>query len=152
MKWSHAPAKEDLIAALNADILQEVGMAEDCLQRAYSAPQPYYTLIRRNVASCAAAALSNATALAAEVLSLGGFPPGAAALGPSRRPAAGSIEEYIILARSAVMHYQNRLVIAERLGLARLCEIFLEIILSKRRHLAHAGLVAAAGPRSRQLS
>jgi hypothetical protein len=152
MKWNCTTANKGLIAALNADILYEAEMAEDCLQRADSAPQQYRGSIRNRADRCAAAALRNATALAAEVLWLGGIPPGPAPRRQFGRRAAESIEEYVIQARSAVTHYQHRLAMAERLGLARLREVFQEIVLSKRRHLAHAGLVAAEGPRSRQLN
>lgn len=152
MKWTWATTKEDLIAALNEDILHEVAMADDCVRRADSAPQQNYALIRRRVAACAAAALSNATALAAEVLLLGGAPACTAPQQLPKRRFAGSIEEYLGLARSAVMHYQSRLAMTERLGLTRLHELFADIVLNKQRHLAHAGLVAAAGLRPRQLS
>lgn len=127
-------------------------MADDCVRRASSAPQQYRALVRNRAEHCAAAALRNATALAAEVLLLGGMPPGTTLQRRSKRPAAESIEEYVAQARLALRHYQHRMAMAERLGLARLREIFQEVVLSKGRHLAHAGLIAAEGPRPRQLS
>lgn len=152
MKRSQISAHKGLIGALNADILYEVETADDCLQRAGSAPQQYRGCLQKRADRCTAAALRNAIALAAEVLLLGGTPPGPGPRRQSNRRAAESIEEYIAQARSAVMHYQRRLAMAERLELTRLREVFREIVVSKRRHLAHAGLVAAEGHRSRQLS
>ena len=149
MKWIRITA-DSLIAALNADILYEADMADDCLRRAGSAPQQYRLPIRNRADWCAAAAVRNATALAAEVLVLGGIPPDPHQR-RSRRRAAESIEEYVVHAQSAVTHYQSRLAMAERLGLARLREVFQEIVLAKRRHLAHAGMVAAEGIRPGQL-
>lgn len=127
-------------------------MADDCVRRAEVAPQQYRGPIRNRTAQCAAASLRNATALAAEVLLLGGIPPGTMLQPQSRSLAAESIDEYIAQARAAVRHYQRRLAVAQGLGLARLGEVFQEIVLAKLHHLAHAGLVAAEGLRSGQLS
>jgi bacterioferritin (cytochrome b1) len=152
MRWTCTIAQKGLIAALNADILYEVEMADDCIRRADLEPQQYRGPIRNRTVQCAAASLRNASALAAEVLSLGGIPPGTTLQWRSGRCAAESIEGYILHARSALKHYQHRLAMADRLGPAQLREIFQEIVLSKQRHLAHAGLVAAEGLRPRQLS
>lgn len=152
MKRTCITAHKRLVAALQADFLFEAEMAGDCLLRAASAPAQHFGTIRNRADRCAAAALRNATALAAEVLWLGGTPPGPALRRQSRGHAAESIEEYLVQARSCVTHYQHRLAMAEGLGLARLRAVFQEIVRSKRRHLAHAVLVAAEGSRSRQLS
>ncbi len=96
------------------------------------------------VALCAAAALSNATLLAAEVLALGGQPPNTPVAASGRVPVAQSIEEHVRQARSALAHYQSRLAMARRLGLLRLQEVFRDIVLSKRTHLAHATVLASA--------
>lgn len=151
MKSIYGAINEYLIHSLNTDILYEAGMADDCIQRAGSLAQPYYRL-HRQIALCAASALENATKLAAEVLSLGGNPaiPALQQRGRTRGPK--SIEEYLAHARAALMHYQRRLAMAERFGLPRLREVFRGIVLSKARHLSHAGLVAAAAVRPRQLS
>ena len=78
MNWNCTAANKRLIAALNMDILYEVELADECLQRVESAPQQHRGSVRNRADQCAAAALRNATALAAEVLLLGGIPPGAA--------------------------------------------------------------------------
>ncbi|MFY9725869.1 MAG: hypothetical protein WB579_07660 [Bryobacteraceae bacterium] len=152
MSWTCTTAGKALIAALNTDILYEIEMADDCLWRVDSASQQHRASVRHRAEHCAAAAVRNATALAAEVLVLGGVPPGAGPQRRSNRLAAESIEEYVARAQLAVRHYQRRMAMAERLGLARLREVFQEVVRGKRRHLAHASLIAAAGLSPRQLS
>jgi len=151
MRWRYKTGIEYVISALNTDVLLEIGMAEECIRRADSVAQPHSRL-RRQIAACAAAALSNAATLAAEVLSLGGDPPAA---GPRPRGSAygaASIEECLVQAQSLLAHYQKRLAMAERLGLLRLREVFRDIIESKRAHVLHAAVMAAAGSHPRQLS
>ena len=102
------------------------------------------------IAMCAAAALTNATALAAEVVALGGNPPASPAGQSARLPAPASVEEYLIEARAAVAHYQGRLATARRLGLLRLQAVFREIVRSKRKHLQHACVIASAAIHGRR--
>ena len=153
MTWHYQTAIEYVIAALNRDILLEIRMADECIQRASSLAQPY-AHFQRLIVRCAASAMSNATALAAEVLSLGGVPRAYAYKQRRRGRTRGatSIEEYVVQAQSLVAHYQERLAMAEKLGLLRLREVLQEIIASKRSHMTHAVLVAAAGVSPRQLS
>ena len=125
-------------------------MADECIQRARSVAQPYarfQSLIVRRAAS----AMSNDSALAAEVLSLRGVP---RAYTPRPRGSARgstSMEEYLVQAQSPIAHYQERLAMAEKLGLLRLREVLQEIIASTRSHMKHA-VLAAAGVRPRQVS
>ncbi len=150
MRWDYESAVEYVIAALNRDVRREVRIADDCIQRARSLAQPY-SRFRQQIARCAASALSNASALAAEVRALGGVPPS------SLRPRRGktwrsiSMEEYLVQAQTLLAHYQGRLAMADRFGLARLKEVFQDIVASKRSHLKHAALIAAAGMSPRQL-
>ncbi len=151
MRWRCRTGIDYVISALNTDVLREIYMAEECIWRADSVAQAH-SRFRRQIALCAAAALSNAAALAAEMLSLGGVPP-AGRPGPRVRTYdAASIEECLIQAQSLLAHYQKRLAMAERLGLSRLREVFREIVKSKRAHVLHAAVTAAAGARPRQLS
>lgn len=151
MSWTYQIATEYVIAALNRDILREIRMADECIQRAGSLAEPY-ARFQSLIVRCAASAMSNASALAAEVLSLGGIPraytPGSRALARG----TASIEEYLAQAQSLVAHYQDRLAMAEKFGLLRLREVLQEIIASKRSHMKHAMLSAAAGAKPRQLS
>lgn len=151
MNWTYQIAIEYTIAALNRDILREIRMADECIQRAGSLAQPYVHF-QNQIGHCAASALSNATALAAEVLSLGGIPRADAPRQWGKTPGVASIEEYLFQAQSLVAHYQKRLAMAERLGFLRLREVLRDILASKRSHLKHAVLIAAAGMRPRQLN
>jgi bacterioferritin (cytochrome b1) len=150
VSWEYQSAIEYVIALLNADILRELRMADECIQRAGSVARQYLPF-RHLIAQCAASALSNASALAAEVLSLGGNPCFYAPGPVERAGAATSIEAYLAQAASLLAHYQDRLAMAERLGLTRLREVLQEIVASKRRHLNHAVLVAATGNKPKQL-
>ena len=151
MRWRYKTSIEYVISALRTDVLLEICMAEECIRRADSVAQPHLRF-RHQIALCAAAAMSNAASLAAEMLSLGGVPP-ACRPGPRVRTYdAASIEECLAQAQSLLAHYQKRLAMAERLGLLRLREVFREIIASKRAHVLHAAVMAAAGARPRQLN
>ena len=66
--------------------------------------------------------------------------------------ATASIEEYLVQAQSLLAHYQERLALAEKLGLLRLREVLQDIVASKRSHLKDAAIVAAVGSRPRQLN
>lgn len=151
MNWPYQLAIEYLIAALNRDILREIRMADECIQRAGSMAQPYAHL-QSLIVRCAASAMTNASALASEVLSLGGVPHAYTPKPPAKPPGATSIEEYFVQAQLLVANYQERLVMAEKLGLLRLREVLLEIIANKRSYLKHAVVIAAAGKKPRQLS
>jgi bacterioferritin (cytochrome b1) len=151
VSWHYQTAIEYVIAALNRDILLEIRMADECIQRASSVAEPYAHL-QRLIARCAASAMSNATALAAEVLLLGGVPRLYMSRRRGKTRVTTSIEEYVDQAQSLVAHYQERLAMAEKLGLLRLREVLQEIIASKRWHMKHAVLVAASSVSPRQLS
>jgi hypothetical protein len=149
--WHYQAAIEYVIAALNRDILQEMRMADDCIERASSMAQSY-SHFQNLIVRYAASAMSNATALAAEVLSLGGVPRTYTPRPRGRTQDTASIEEYVVLAQSLVAHYQQRLALAEKLGLLRLREVLQGIVASKRSHLKDAAIVAAVSSRPRQLS
>ncbi len=151
VSWHYQAAIEYVIAALNRDILLEVRMADECILRASSVAEPY-ARFQHLIANCAASAMSNATALAAEVLSLGGVPRAYTQRRRGRTRGTTSIEEYVVQAQSLLAHYQERLAMAEKFGLLRLREVLQDIISSKRSHMTHALLVAAAGVSPRQLS
>ena len=151
MIWHYQNTIEYVIAALNRDILQEMRMADDCIQRAGSVAQPY-SHFQSLIARYAASAMSNATALAAEVLSLGGVPRTYSPRPRGRAKDTASIEEYLVLAQSLLAHYQERLAMAEKFGLLRLREVLQVIVASKRSHVKDAAIVAAVGSRPRQLS
>ena len=64
-----------LIQALNEDIERELRIADKHIARALSAHSFRKDAVQRHSSACAAAAMRHATALAAEVLHLGGVPP-----------------------------------------------------------------------------
>ena len=127
--------------------MREAASAERYLRLARVVKQFCGPAFRHQVAACAATSLSNATALAAEMLALGGLPPASPLEPRDLSPASQPIDDYVRQARTALAHYQSRLVMARRLGLLRLQEVFWDIVLSKRRHLAHARVLASAGGR-----
>ena len=151
MIWHYQTAIEYVIAALNRDILQEMRMADDCIERASSVAQSY-SHFQSLIVRYAASAMSNASALAAEVLSLGGVPRAYKPRPRGKTQATASIEEYLVQAQSLLAHYQGRLALAEKLGLLRLREVLQDIVASKRSHLKDAAIVAAVGSRPRQLN
>lgn len=140
-----------MIAALNSDIQSEIRMADECMRRASAIARPYGRFLRQ-IVRCAASSQSNATALAAEVIALGGHPPAGRPRWRETSWIAGSIEHSVAEAQRLLLHYKRRLAMAKRCGMPRLREVFRDIIATKRAHLEHAALVAAAAERPTQLS
>lgn len=128
-----------LLRGLNGDIQREFQLADTCLRQVRCLQAEEYPVISRQVVVCAATALANATALAAEVLALGGIPTLPAAGERSDSPPRMLRPCYRLGSREMLTHYRRRLRMAERLGLFRLCEVFRQIVRSKEHHLAHAG-------------
>lgn len=151
MKPRSNDAIERMVAVLNGDILREIRTADTCIRQADCLQREYHPVVQRQMALCAAAALANATALAAEVLALGGVPvdPGAQLRdGPAYlRPLQGRP----VRARTMLAHYRSRLRMAERLGLLRLREVFQQIVNTKEWYMAQGGIVQAGSPASRYL-
>jgi len=143
MPWI-AASHAGLVAALNSDIVQEWIAADHYVRLAQFVKEMHKPSICHQIATCAAAAMSNATVLAAEVMALGGDPPAPPLPKRCTLPPAASVAEHLIDARAELAHYQGRLVFAKRLGLLRLQEVFHYIVLTKRRHLAHASVIASA--------
>ena len=142
MKPNQNSAIGRVVALLNGDILREFHTADACVRQAACLAGKDQPLVRRQIAVCAAAALRNATALAAEVFALGGMP--IIPRHPKRQglPASKSIDDlYPGTLRKILTHYQRRLRMAERLGLFRLREVLGEIVATKEQHLAHIGLI-----------
>ena len=75
MRASNEFCGTQLIQALNEDIERELRIADEHIARALSANSLRKDAVQRNSSACAAAAMRHATALAAEVLHLGGVPP-----------------------------------------------------------------------------
>ena len=144
MPWIATQTFGNLVAALSADIVREVTAADHYLRMARSVEQLPNPSIRHQIAICASTAMSNASALAAELMALGGIPPSSSVPERSSPRAANSLAEHLIDARADLAHYRGRLALAKRLGLLRLQEVLREIVLCKRRHLAHAGVIAPA--------
>ena len=124
-----------IVELLNGDILREFHAADACMREA-DCLSGKNDLLRRHIAVCAAAAIRNATALAAEVLALGGMP-----IIPRRPkgqglPASNAIGRHPGTVHRMLAHYRRRLRMAERLGLLRLREVLEEILTSKEQQLA----------------
>ncbi|HUI79753.1 MAG TPA: hypothetical protein VLY24_17625 [Bryobacteraceae bacterium] len=141
MKPYQDSAIRRIVELLNGDILREFQTADACMRKATCLSGKDYPVVRRQIAVCAAAALKNATALAAEVLALGGVP--IIPRHPIRHwlPASRTIALYPGTVRRMLTHYRRRFRMADRLGLLRLREVFGEIVASKEQHLAHNGLI-----------
>ena len=131
-----------LVRGLNGDIQREFQLADAYLRQARFLPVEQYPVICRQIAGCAAAALANATALAAEVLALGGIPAIPAEENPHEIPPRTLPRRYRLGPRAMLTHYRRRLRMAEGLGMLRLCEVFQQIVRTKELHLAHTGFVA----------
>ncbi|MFN7992429.1 MAG: hypothetical protein U0Q18_02445 [Bryobacteraceae bacterium] len=129
------------IAALSSDMAREARAADRFVQLALQTGSRHCRPIRSQIALCAATALANATALAAEVNALGGIPN---PITPGERPD----EDLLAQARVEVNHYQRRWADASRHGLLRLQELFRAIVLTKRAHLAHTEWISAIASRS----
>ena len=111
-----------LIQALNEDIERELRIADDHIARALSAHSFRKDAVQRHSSACAAAAMRHATALAAEVLHLGGVP---------RRLSRADMSfsrDRLARASDLFRRYRERLKMANDLGLLRLEEVLREII------------------------
>lgn len=111
-----------LIEALNGDIEREFRIADEHIARAMAAANLGRRSGRIDSSACAAAAMRHATALAAEVLHLGGMPPSYV---PRETPRS---RDGLARASELFHHYRERLRMANALGLLRLEEVLREII------------------------
>lgn len=111
-----------LIEALNEDIEQELRIADEYISRALSANSLRKDAARSHSCACAAAAMRHATALAAEVLHLGGVPPPCI---PGDRQRS---RDRLARASDLFRRYRQRLRMANDRGLLRLEEVLREII------------------------
>ena len=128
-----------LVRGLNGDIQREFELADACLHQARFLPVETYPVIYRQIAACAATALANATALAAEVMALGGVP--ALTAGGKHGQSPAPSRRYRLGSREMLTHYRRRLRMAEGLGFPRLSEVFQQIVRTKELHLAHTGFM-----------
>ena len=138
-----------LAAMLNGDILREIRTADSCLRHATRLSREHYPVVASQIALCAAAAMANATALAAEVFALGAVP----VVAGCRKVIAPSTSTSLLPSpaqlRVVMAHYRRRLHMAEKLGLLRLRDVFRQIVDSKERHLSQSGLIQEIGTVSR---
>src|SRR5665647_3228759 len=122
MRASNEFCGTQLIEALNEDIEQELRIADEHIARALSANSLRMDAIQRHSSACAAAAMRHATALAAEVLHLGGVPPPCI---PRDRPRS---RDRLARASDLFGRYRQRLKTAHDRGLRRLEGMLREII------------------------
>ena len=122
MRASNEFCGTQLIQALNEDIERELRIADEHIVRALSAHSFRKDAAQRHSSSCAAAAMRRATALAAEVLHLGGVPP------PFAPRDISSSRDRLARASDLFRRYRQRLKTANDLGLLRLEEVLREII------------------------
>ena len=111
-----------LIEALNEDIEWELRIADEHIARALSASSLRKDAVRNHSCACAAAAMRHATALAAEVLHLGGVPP------PCVPMDAPGPRDRLARASDLFRRYRQHLKTAHDFGLLRLEEVLREII------------------------
>jgi hypothetical protein len=111
-----------LIQALNEDIERELRIADEQIAHALSPSSLREDALQRHSSACAAAAMRHATALAAEVLHLGGVPP------PFIPRDMSCSQDRLVRASDLFRRYRQRLKTANDLGLLRLEEVLREII------------------------
>jgi hypothetical protein len=135
----------EFLAAVNQDIRRELRFADECMERAGLLLWGELPFVGGQFLRCAATAMCNATALAAEVLASGGTPP--AGLQRRRRlvPYWPRLQRDPAGLARAVRHYRYRWRAAQRLGLFRFAELFLEILRTKRSQLSDILLLAGSG-------
>ena len=127
-----------VIAALHADIIREAAAADECLRLARAMQQACDPGAQHQIAKYAATTLLNASALAAELIALGGTPP---CVSPRPEGNSGKLKgpvDHLVDARSALLHYRRRLLMASRVGLDRLQEVFCCVILRYESRLKDA--------------
>ena len=133
---------QEFLAAVNRDIRRELRFADECMEQAGLLHRGELRFVGAQFLRCAATAMCNATALAAEVLATGGTPPA----GPQCRhdlvPYWPRLRRDRARLVQAVRHYRHRWGVAQRLGLLRFAELFLEIVRIKRSQLNHIHLLA----------
>ena len=122
MRESNKFRGTQLIQALNEDIERELRIADEHIARALQANSLRQEAVRRRSSACAAAAMRHATALAAEVLHLGGVPP------PFSPRDMSYSRDRLARASDLFRRYRQRLQTANDLGLLRLEEVLREII------------------------
>ena len=122
MRASNELCGTQLIEALNEDIERELRLADELIERALSAASLRMEAVRSHSCACAAAAMRHATALAAEVLHLGGVPPPCI---PRDLPCS---RDRMAHASDLFRRYRQRLKMANDLGLLGLEEVLREII------------------------
>ena len=122
MRASNESCVGPLIEALNEDIERELRIADEHIARAWSPHNLGKDAVRSHSCACAAAAMRRATALAAEVLQLGGVPP------PCGRLEMEASADRLARASDLFRRYRQRLKMANELGLLRLEEVLREII------------------------
>ena len=122
MRASNEVCGMQLIEALNEDIERELKIADEHIARALSANSLRKEAVRSRSCACAAVAMRHATALAAEVLHLGGVPPPCI---PRDLPCS---RDRMAHASDLFRRYRQRLKMANDLGLLGLEEVLREII------------------------
>lgn len=136
---------QEFLAAVNRDIRRELGFADECMEQAGLLPGEELPFVGGQFLRCAATAMCNATALAAEVLASGGTPPA----GPKRRrrlvPCWPRLQRDPARLARAIRHYRYRWWVAQKLGLFRFAELFWEIVQTKRSQLSDMLLLAGPG-------
>ncbi|MGA2326012.1 MAG: hypothetical protein ABSH05_06965 [Bryobacteraceae bacterium] len=136
---------QEFFAAVNRDIRRELRFADECMQQVGLLHRGELLFVGAQFLRCAATAMCNATALAAEVLATGGTPPA----GPQCRhdlvPYWPELQRETARLAQAVQHYWHRWRVAQKLGLFRFAEVFLEIVRTKRSQLNDILLLAGSG-------
>jgi len=123
---------QEFLAAVNLDIRRELHFADECLEQAglWRGKDPSFASAQ--FLRLAATAMCNATTLAAEVLAAGGTPPAGRQHGRRLVPHWPGTRRRPVRLRQAVRNYRRRWRAAQRLGLFRLAEVFLEIVWTER--------------------
>lgn len=144
MSIKQAARIQKFLESVNRDIRRELRTASAFISQAEDLDGSPVRFVGVQYLRIGAAAMCNATALAAEVLAVGGNPP----IGTENRnravPRCTTRQKIRNVARAS-RHYLCRWRSAQRLGLFRLAGIFREITQSQRHQLEQILLLASEG-------
>jgi hypothetical protein len=133
---------QKFLESVNRDIRRELWTASAFISQAEDLDDSPVRFVGAQYLRIGAAAMCNATALAAEVLAVGGDPP----MGTKNRavPRCTTRQQIRNVARAS-RHYLCRWRSAQRLGLFRLAEIFREITQNQQHQVEQILLLASEG-------
>jgi hypothetical protein len=144
MSDSQAARIHRFLESVNRDIGQELKTASVFLSLAESVCDSSVRFVGAQYLGIGSAAMRHATALAAEVLAVGGHPPAGGAQ-PARPACHSSTRQQVAILARATRRYLRRRRSAQTLGLLGLAEVFRSMTQTWRRQLGQILLLASEG-------